>query len=84
MKKWLRLLLCALAAPGARANLSLQAGTDDREWIGERNDSGPCREAGRAIDSAVDLVLSRPKSRTADLGGQLGCRAFGEAVADAI
>jgi 3-isopropylmalate dehydrogenase len=54
------------------------------EWLGGRNDSGACREAGRAIDSAVDLVLSRPKSRTADLGGQLGCRAFGEAVADAI
>ena len=51
------------------------------EWIGEKRGIGACSEAGKAIDRAVDAVLARPESRTADLGGKLGTRAFGEKVA---
>jgi 3-isopropylmalate dehydrogenase len=54
------------------------------EWIGERKEMPACSEAGRAIDAAVDRALSRKECRTADLGGNLGCRAFGAAVAGAL
>jgi isocitrate/isopropylmalate dehydrogenase len=54
------------------------------EWLGEKRDKQSCTEAARAIDRAVDRVLSEPAQRTADLGGSLGTRAFGEAVAAAL
>jgi len=56
------------------------------EWIGERKKGGAEKlvKAGKAIDAAVDKVLSKPETRTADLGGRLGTRAFGEAVAGAL
>jgi 3-isopropylmalate dehydrogenase len=41
-------------------------------------------KAAKAIDAAVDRVLASPEKRTADLGGKLGTRAFGEAVAAAL
>ena len=54
------------------------------EWIGERKKVDRLVKAGRAIDAAVDKVLAKPESRTADLGGRFGTRAFGEAVAEAL
>lgn len=54
------------------------------EWLGEKRNSGRLSKAGKAIDAAVDKVLSRNETRTADLGGKLGTRAFGEAVAAAL
>ena len=54
------------------------------EWLGEKRKSEDLSKAGKAIDEAVDRVLSRPEMRTADLGGRLGTRAFGEAVAAAL
>jgi 3-isopropylmalate dehydrogenase len=54
------------------------------EWMGEKKKAAACAEAGRAIDRAVDKVLAKPETRTADLGGRLGTRAFGEAVAGAL
>jgi 3-isopropylmalate dehydrogenase len=54
------------------------------EWLGEKRKNDVCAEAGKAIDRAVDKVLSRAETRTADLGGKLGTRAFGEAVAAAL
>ena len=41
-------------------------------------------EAGRAFTQAVDLNLANAATRTRDLGGQLGTKAFGEAVARTI
>jgi 3-isopropylmalate dehydrogenase len=54
------------------------------EWIGEKKKREGCAEAGKAIDGAVDKVLANRETRTADLGGKLGTRAFGEAVAAAL
>jgi 3-isopropylmalate dehydrogenase len=54
------------------------------EWLGEKRNQRACAEAGRAIDKAVDAVLAQKEKRTADLGGKLGTRAFGEAVAVAL
>ena len=50
------------------------------EWMGSAN----AVQAAKAIDAAVDKVLASPEKRTADLGGRLGTRAFGEAVAAAL
>lgn len=37
-----------------------------------------------AASAVVDKVLAKADTRTADLGGRLGTRAFGEAVAAAL
>ena len=50
------------------------------EWMARDNTVS----AAKAIDAAVDKVLASPEKRTADLGGKLGTRAFGEAVAAAL
>lgn len=54
------------------------------EWIGERKKVEGASQAGKAIDAAVDKVLAKAETRTADLGGRLGTRAFGDAVAVAL
>jgi 3-isopropylmalate dehydrogenase len=51
------------------------------DWLGEQRSLEACARAARAIFAAVDAVLAAPATRTADLGGALGTRAFGEAVA---
>jgi 3-isopropylmalate dehydrogenase len=54
------------------------------EWIGARKKVEGASKAGKAIDAAVDKVLAKAETRTADLGGRLGTRAFGDAVAAAL
>ena len=54
------------------------------EWISERKGMKAYADAAQAIHTAVDRVLAEPAKRTADLGGALGTRAFGEAVAAAL
>jgi len=54
------------------------------QWMGDHNNSQPLREAGNAMENAVDEVLKNPETRTSDLGGTLGCKAFGKAVAEAV
>lgn len=54
------------------------------QWMGEHHRVPALHEAGTAMEQAVDTILENPFNRTADLGGQLGCRAFGMAVARAI
>jgi len=51
------------------------------EWLGKRHRSDALSRAARSIDAAVDAALWNPATRTSDLGGTLGTRAFGEAVA---
>lgn len=54
------------------------------EWLGERRDDAALRAAAHAISTAVDSVLADPATRTADLGGTLGTRAFAQVVADRV
>ncbi|WP_312933657.1 isocitrate/isopropylmalate dehydrogenase family protein [Stutzerimonas nitrititolerans] len=54
------------------------------QWMGEHHGKPALVEAAAAMDKAVDAVLEKPEQRTADLGGKLGCKAFGEAVADVL
>lgn len=51
------------------------------EWLADKRHLPVCGTAGKAIHEAVDRVLADPAKRTADLGGPLGTRAFGDAVA---
>lgn len=54
------------------------------QWMGEHHNKPALSSAGAAMEKAVDRVLEDPALRTADLGGKLGCEAFGEEVAKAI
>ncbi len=54
------------------------------QWMGEHHGKPALVEAAAAMDKAVDAVLEKPEQRTADLGGKLGCKAFGEAVAHVL
>jgi 3-isopropylmalate dehydrogenase len=54
------------------------------KWLGEHRNVANFIKAGDAIDAAVDRVLADPATRTRDLGGSLGCKAFGERVAKAV
>ena len=50
-------------------------------WLGRRNKNKNLERAEKAIEQAVDALIENPKTRTRDLGGTLGTRAFGEAIA---
>jgi isocitrate/isopropylmalate dehydrogenase len=50
-------------------------------WMGQRHGKIPFKDAGDAIEKAVDVTLEDPRTRTADLGGPLGTKAFAAAVA---
>jgi 3-isopropylmalate dehydrogenase len=51
------------------------------DWLANKRNMTNCGVAAKKIHEAVDRVLADPAKRTADLGGKLGTRAFGEAVA---
>jgi isocitrate/isopropylmalate dehydrogenase len=50
-------------------------------WLGERRQDQQLTRAAAAIDDALEQAIADPKSRTADLGGPLGTKAFAERVA---
>ncbi|TDH59928.1 isocitrate/isopropylmalate dehydrogenase family protein [Dankookia rubra] len=50
------------------------------EWLGERRSDTRLAQAGAAVSAAVDALLAEPRTRTTDLGGELGTRAFSEAL----
>ena len=49
-------------------------------WWDEKKHRPSFARAGAAIEAAVDACLADAARRTADLGGSLGCDAFGRAV----
>jgi 3-isopropylmalate dehydrogenase len=54
------------------------------EWIGDRRKNDAFRQAGHAMHQAVETVLANPETRTADIGGRIGTKAFSKAVAAAL
>jgi isocitrate/isopropylmalate dehydrogenase len=50
-------------------------------WLGERRSDESLIAAAAAIDKALDRAIATQEWRTADLGGSLGTKAFGERVA---
>lgn len=53
------------------------------QWLGDHHKMPAFIKAGTEIDAAVDKVLADPQTRTRDLGGTLGCKAFGKHVGEA-
>ena len=53
-------------------------------WIGDHHKLSALREAGAALQAAVETVLANPATRTADIGGSIGTRAFSQAVVGAL
>ncbi|MDB5368881.1 MAG: 3-isopropylmalate dehydrogenase [Roseomonas sp.] len=54
------------------------------EWLGERRGEAKLLEAAKAIGEGVDCLLDNPATRTMDLGGPLGTRAFAAKLAEAV
>jgi 3-isopropylmalate dehydrogenase len=54
------------------------------DWLGQKRGLRHFEHAAAAMDIAVDAILKDPASRTSDIGGALGCKAFGERVASSI
>jgi 3-isopropylmalate dehydrogenase len=54
------------------------------QWLGERHKRPEFHSAAQAIESAIDAALQSPDTRTPDLGGKLGTKAFTKHVADRI
>jgi len=53
------------------------------QWLGDSRGNRPWQQAGDAMTTAVDAVLANPATRTRDIGGTTGCRAFAAAVTQA-
>ena len=54
------------------------------QWIATRDSRPEFDEAAKAIEAAIDKSLQNAATRTADLGGNLGTRAFTQQVAGLI
>ncbi len=54
------------------------------DWIGVHCQSAAFADAGRAMHAAVESVLANPETRTADIGGRIGTKAFSQAVVNAL
>jgi 3-isopropylmalate dehydrogenase len=54
------------------------------EWLAIRHGRDELGAAQRAIEAAVDKLVKDPATRTRDLGGKLGTRAFASAVCAAL
>ncbi|MES3001514.1 MAG: isocitrate/isopropylmalate dehydrogenase family protein [Pseudomonadota bacterium] len=53
-------------------------------WIGDKQRNAAMQQAGDAMSAAVDKALESPATRTRDVAGLMGCKAFGETVARAV
>jgi 3-isopropylmalate dehydrogenase len=54
------------------------------DWLAERHKRPDFDRASKAIEAAIDASLKDSATRTPDLGGKLGTRAFGKHVAGLI
>jgi 3-isopropylmalate dehydrogenase len=54
------------------------------EWLGRRHNNAALSKAAQKIDAAIDSVVKDTATRTPDLGGKLGTRAFAQVVADKL
>ena len=54
------------------------------DWIGRRTGENVLVEAAAAPEAVVDSLLANVDTRTRDMDGPLGTRAFGDALAKRI
>jgi isocitrate/isopropylmalate dehydrogenase len=50
------------------------------DWLGEKHGRADLRDAAALVDKCTLQALATPATRTADLGGKLGTRAFADVV----
>ncbi|WP_239517939.1 isocitrate/isopropylmalate family dehydrogenase, partial [Klebsiella aerogenes] len=53
-------------------------------WLGERRGDPRLLAAAGLIERAIDRVVADPASRTRDLGGTLGTKAFAACLIEAL
>ena len=70
-------LLLGRVAQGVSAAMLLS-------WLGERHGNDALVAAGKRIEAAVEEAIADPATRTPDLGGLLGTKAFAEIVAEKV
>jgi 3-isopropylmalate dehydrogenase len=54
------------------------------DWLGQRHGQNALREASAAIEKSLEKALADPSTRTPDLGGPLGTKAFTKVITAAI
>ena len=54
------------------------------EWLAVKHQRPEFDVAAKAIEAAIDAALQSPETRTVDLGGKLGTRAFTAKLVTAI
>jgi 3-isopropylmalate dehydrogenase len=54
------------------------------EWLAARHKRPEFDQAAKAIEAAIDAAIGSPATRTADLGGKLGTRAFSSHIVQRI
>jgi 3-isopropylmalate dehydrogenase len=54
------------------------------QWLSERHQRHEFAHAAQAIDAAIDAALQSAETRTRDLGGRLGTKAFAKNVAERV
>ena len=54
------------------------------EWLGKNRNRDGFSKAGAAIHHAVEATLANAATRTADIGGRIGFKAFTQCVVNAI
>ncbi|MGZ8266068.1 MAG: isocitrate/isopropylmalate dehydrogenase family protein [Burkholderiales bacterium] len=54
------------------------------EWLAERRQRAEFAAAAKSIEAAIDRALQSPETRTRDLGGKIGTKAFASHVASEI
>jgi isocitrate dehydrogenase (NAD+) len=54
------------------------------QWHGKRSGERRYIDAATTIEATVDHLIADPATRTTDLGGQLGTRAFTRALIEAL
>jgi 3-isopropylmalate dehydrogenase len=54
------------------------------DWHAEKRGNAAAGKASAAINAAIDTALADPATRTPDLGGKLGTKAFGEKIAATV
>lgn len=54
------------------------------DWLAQRHHRAEFRQAAQSIEAAIDAALQSPDTRTPDLAGRLGTKAFAKHVAESI
>ncbi|MCE2998710.1 MAG: isocitrate/isopropylmalate dehydrogenase family protein, partial [Betaproteobacteria bacterium] len=54
------------------------------DWLGRTRNDPKAAAAAKLIDTAVDKVIAEARHLTGDLGGKVGTREMGDAIAAAV